>query len=343
MKFTNRYKKILIVCFLVLTLISALSIAWFLTNNKKSTDTRSSASVDSTTIKVFFESTALNSQVNGEVQVNVLVESIQATKVSAMTLPLTFSPEYFEFDQTATKDSTKQANTSCRNQNFKLDNTVTATADAQGGLKITKVSLGSDADLPSGRFCFGTITFKAKKAGNSSVAIKSISDPNWEIVGPSGTYSPALVVGTTSSTVTIAGTATVPTATALPIPTRLGGVNSTSTPTPSPTGQVCAQVIRYAYNPANPTDCRTLANSCVQVPQGFVVVSSCSQTTTTATPTTAIVPKGATATPQALPETGLVEKGAKLAILGMASFSISLLLFRRIKPKKDLLERIIQD
>lgn len=82
----------------------------------------------------------------------------------------------------------------CTNNGYKLNEVLNAKTDEQGELKITRVAIEKDENLPSGTFCLGTITFKSKAPlKTSTAALITFTKLNkWEIVGPLGSYKPEL-------------------------------------------------------------------------------------------------------------------------------------------------------
>ena len=126
---------------------------------------------------------------NAIFETNVLL-STGTNKISGASMYVTYPANILEYQDA-------QTNADCTNNNFKLNQLLENKADAKTGvLKLSRVEIAPDSQLPSGDFCMTTLRFKAKSSfwfwlpWYSRSGTLSFSDTSkWQIVGPSGVSS----------------------------------------------------------------------------------------------------------------------------------------------------------
>lgn len=144
-------------------------------------------------IQPSFDKNNITAKQNGTFEMNVFLDSGESAKVSAATVFVKYPSDIVEY----VENSSSQPNEECKNSNYKLNQTLGANDDKkQGVLKITKVLIATDDQLPSGNFCFTTLTFKAKSSfwfiipwfkRSGGIGLADVN--NWQIVGPTGVMS----------------------------------------------------------------------------------------------------------------------------------------------------------
>ena len=127
---------------------------------------------------------------NSILEANINLKTDEATKVSGTSVYIKYPANILEY-----KDA--EPNDQCKRNNFKLNQLLEAKANTKiGVLKLSRVEIASDSQLPSGEFCLTTVTFKAKPnfwfwfpwyRRSGTISFSEIH--KWQIVGPSGISS----------------------------------------------------------------------------------------------------------------------------------------------------------
>jgi hypothetical protein len=260
-----KIKNIIVITLIILAVIITGVVGYFL--KVRTLDDRGKAATTVKPIKVYFEpktTTATNSLV----EANIFFENNAGEEVTGATVVLKFPSEGLTFNRSRTVSSQTQANAACKQANFKLEGLLDSTDNGDGTVTITRFAPFTDPNFvaPSGKFCFGTVSFTVTNAAVANMAIEFENSTAWKIVGPNTTYShtfgDATGTGTTlaiktdgtnpvgSPTPTVTSTPTrqpVATPTAETTPTDEDEIETTLTPTPTETGTLP----NTAFSPAD--------------------------------------------------------------------------------------------
>ncbi len=326
-----------IISALVIVMVAAV---FFLTRGK-STDTRNKAATGAG-VNAYLSSTGGSTTGSAPIEVNLILEPASTIKISGATVLVKYDSTKLTVAETTMKDSAGQANGTCRDMNFKLDNVINLTDDQSGNLKLSKVSVKTNNELPVGKTCFTTLTFvpKADATGTAAITLDPTT-ANWEIVGPEPSYSVTL---TNPSTYTVtfgaAGTTVTPSATRAP--------QDTLTPTPTATSVPTAT---SAPTATVPTTTAGLTPTSTYAPQETTTPTTAQDTPTPTqssdtTPTPTYDPNcvdkdgdcgtgnAETPTPTELPNTGIESQAPVLILVGLAVIMGSFTIFS-IRTKKN--------
>lgn len=147
-------------------------------------------------VKCFFDKDTLTVSSGDEININLFCNSDPANKISFITASLKYPTDILEF----VPKPDDYADAPILSNNFKLTTLARVHDDATNGvISLSRLSTGSNADLPSGLFGWGTVTFRVKSSvtGFPKTAVVNLNnDVNaWEIVGPGHTYAPQLSEG----------------------------------------------------------------------------------------------------------------------------------------------------
>lgn len=143
-------------------------------------------------IKPSFDKTEVKTKKNSTLEVNLFLTAPTTDKISGASVFIEYPAKILEYSE----NLSAQPNTECKKHNYKLTQVLATKNDPKSGIvRITKVQIAGDDALPSGKFCFGTLTFKTKPSfwflipWFSRSGTIAISNPErWEIVGPKHSY-----------------------------------------------------------------------------------------------------------------------------------------------------------
>ncbi|OGK15879.1 hypothetical protein A2690_04460 [Candidatus Roizmanbacteria bacterium RIFCSPHIGHO2_01_FULL_39_12b] len=119
--------------------------------------------------------------------VNIFLTTPPETQVTGATAVLRYNSQFVEYSE----QDEIFTDSSCQNASFKFTKRVKVINDTDSGtLIITRIVDLASTILPSGRTCWGTVIFRAKQSGSSTVSFETTDTSAWEIVGPASVYMP---------------------------------------------------------------------------------------------------------------------------------------------------------
>jgi hypothetical protein len=122
-----------------------------------------------------------------DLTVDVMLNTKATKKVSAATITIKYPSDILRFDDS------EDASAECAAGNNKLDTVLSVDNNAQTGVvEITRTALLADEELPSGKFCFGTVSFTpvSRQADVTGKAITfDVQSAETLVVGPSVKYT----------------------------------------------------------------------------------------------------------------------------------------------------------
>lgn len=243
-----RLKNLVIILLIIVAFILTGVGAYFL--RIRNNDTSSDASTSTAPIRVYFEPETAE-KINGNiVEANLFFENTPGQQVTGGTVILKFPSNALSFNKARTTAAQTQANAACKQNQFKLEGILDATDNGDGTATITRFAPFSDPSFvpPSGKFCFGTISFTVTNQAVENIKIEfETNNPGWKIVGPKIVYEKSFgTVAGKGNFVTIGTVATTSTPVSTVAVTTSAKPSTTSSTTPTQTSQPVAT--------ASPTD-----------------------------------------------------------------------------------------
>lgn len=238
-----RIKNIVVIILIILAVVITGVAAYYIRN--RSTDSRSKANVTKP-IKVYFEP-KVTSVISGNiVETNIYFENNQGEEVTGGTVVLKFPSDALTFNKTRSVNSQTQANAECKANGFALEGLLDSADNGDGTLTMTRFAPFTDPSFipPSGKFCFGTISFTLTNSAVPNIKVEFAPTAAWKIVGPNTTYEHSFGDASGLGTFVSVTADTNPTTTATPVATSTPRVTTSpttsKTPTDEPTGTTTA-------------------------------------------------------------------------------------------------------
>lgn len=146
-------------------------------------------------VQTVFDTNRMTIAKDDVVEVNPYLLTKDTDRISAATYTLRYPTNVLTYVSTMEQPSKTNSpvRQRCADANYKLNQVIKVDNNPdQGLITITRVALERSENLPSGLFCLGTLTFKAKE-NRGEMYMNKIQFANletWQIVGPSSTSHP---------------------------------------------------------------------------------------------------------------------------------------------------------